>query len=96
MTWPPLPDDPDTAAESHTVLDSFPEHKRTAAAMLLELPPTYRISVLCDPLDRDVIVGDLTASMLLVDLWHNVATVDQVVGMLTRQRLIRPGLGGAT
>lgn len=96
MTWPPLPDEPDTAAESHVVLDSFPEHKRTAAAMLLELPPNHRVALLCDPLDHDAVVGNLTASVLLVDLWHDVATADQVVGMLTRQRMVRPGLGGAS
>lgn len=91
-SWPPLPDDPDSGAESHTVIASFPPAKRYAAAALLDLLPGQQVSTIVDPLDHTVIVGPLTAAELLVDLWHDAATPEQVIGMLARQRLIRPGL----
>jgi hypothetical protein len=95
MTWPPLPDDPDTASETHEVLDSLPEHQRGAAAALMALPEDYVVCLISDDINGQV-VGDLTADQLLADLRTGAASPDTVWRILQQRRCLLPGLGGAT
>ena len=87
--------DPDTADESHAVLDSLDEHKRTAAAALLDLPDDLPLAGIADP-DTGAVVGTLTADSLLADLRTGAASPDTVLRILAQRRAIRPGLAGAT
>ena len=89
-------DAPDTAHEEHLILRAFPEHKRPAAAMLLDLPPTYPLAEALDPNDDTIVLETLYAPGLLAALWQNLVTAEQVVDNLTRRRLVRPGLDGAS
>lgn len=87
--WEPDQADPDTADDVHELLDALPEHQRTAAAMLLDLPDDYPIPLAGRP-DQHIPAG-----RLFVAICTEQITPERVWRHLLTLGMTRPGIDGA-
>jgi hypothetical protein len=96
----------DTAVAAHRLLDALPAGKRTAAAMLLDLPADYPVCDVAgdcpeycddDECDHDrPTVGQVTAGQLLRELRDGKSSPALVWQILLGTGNARPGIAGVS